>query len=78
MTANKEASVRKLGDPPAARPNAPAINKVILKHHLFFYSLDCRVKGERLTVGPKYRIQGPKISHRLVIPHLLRGSRMAR
>jgi len=37
ITANKEAKVRKLGDPPAARPKTPAIKRVILKHHLYFF-----------------------------------------
>ena len=34
MTANSDAKVRKLFDPPAARPKVPAIRSVILKDHL--------------------------------------------
>ena len=33
-TANKEARVTKFGDPPAARPNTPAMNSVKLNGHL--------------------------------------------
>lgn len=34
ITANKEASATKLGAPPAASPNIPAMAKVMLKDHL--------------------------------------------